>query len=123
MLRRITGQVRRYAVQDAPISEAGIVGTGVGAAIVGMRPIVEIMYADFLLVCLDQICNQAAKINYMSGGQIHVPLVIRTPWVAGEPCRTAFPMPACMGSQLPRAQDRPALHRTGSQGTPQKRDP
>ena len=49
--------------KDAPISEAGIVGTGVGAAIVGMRPIVEIMYADFLLVCMDQICNQAAKIN------------------------------------------------------------
>lgn len=70
--------------KDAPISESAIVGVGIGSAIVGMRPIVEIMYADFLLVCMDQVCNQAAKINYMSGGQIHVPMVIRTPMGGGR---------------------------------------
>lgn len=65
-------------VIDTPISEASFVGAGVGAAIVGMRPVVEILFVDFALLAMDQICNQAAKFGFMSGGQGRVPLVIRT---------------------------------------------
>ena len=64
-------------VRDTPISEAAIVGAGIGAAITGMRPIIELMFADFAAVTLDQIVNQAAKLRYMSGGQITIPLTIR----------------------------------------------
>ena len=70
--------------KDSPISEAGIVGLGVGAALTGCRPVVELMFADFLMVAMDQICNQAAKITYMSGGQCHVPMVIRMPLGGGR---------------------------------------
>ncbi|MBA7496262.1 2-oxoisovalerate dehydrogenase subunit beta [subsurface metagenome] len=65
-------------VKDTPISETAIVGTGIGAAITGLRPIVEIMYIDFTTVCMDQIVNQLAQIHYMTGGMVKVPLVIRT---------------------------------------------
>jgi acetoin:2,6-dichlorophenolindophenol oxidoreductase subunit beta len=64
-------------VRNTPISEAGFVGAGVGAAIAGMRPIVELMYIDFAFVAMDQILNQTAKIHYMFGGMAKVPLVIR----------------------------------------------
>ncbi len=64
-------------VLDTPISEQGFMGMAVGAAMVGMRPIVELMYMDFFLVCADQIFNQAAKMSYMTGGVVNVPLVIR----------------------------------------------
>jgi acetoin:2,6-dichlorophenolindophenol oxidoreductase subunit beta len=70
-------------VRNTPISEAAIVGAGIGAAMAGMRPIVEIMYEDFLTLSLEQIVNQAAKHRYMSGGQIKVPLTIRTQGGAG----------------------------------------
>src|SRR6266436_3454355 len=70
-------------VRNTPISEIAIVGAGIGAAIAGMRPIVEIMYEDFLTLSLEQIVNQAAKHRYMSGGQIKVPLTIRTQGGAG----------------------------------------
>lgn len=70
--------------KDSPISEAGIVGLGVGAALTGMRPVIELMFADFLMVAMDQICNQAAKITYMSGGQVRVPMVIRMPLGGGR---------------------------------------
>jgi pyruvate dehydrogenase E1 component beta subunit len=70
-------------IRNTPISEMAIVGTGIGAAIAGMRPIVEIMYEDFLTLSLEQIVNQAAKHRYMSGGQITVPLTIRTQGGAG----------------------------------------
>jgi pyruvate/2-oxoglutarate/acetoin dehydrogenase E1 component len=70
-------------VRNTPISEMAIVGTGIGAAMQGMRPIVEIMYEDFLTLSLEQIVNQAAKHRYMSGGQIKVPLTIRTQGGAG----------------------------------------
>jgi len=62
---------------DTPISEAGFTGIGVGAAMTGMRPIVDIMFGDFLMIIMDQVANQAAKIHYMSGGKWKVPLVIR----------------------------------------------
>jgi len=70
--------------KDSPISEAGIVGIGIGAAITGLRPIVELMFNDFAMLAMDQICNQAAKITYMSGGQARVPLVIRMPFGGGR---------------------------------------
>ncbi|HTW25643.1 MAG TPA: alpha-ketoacid dehydrogenase subunit beta [Acetobacteraceae bacterium] len=63
---------------DAPISEAGIVGAAVGAAMTGLRPVAELMYVDFLGLALDQLANQAAKIRTMFGGQIGVPMVLRT---------------------------------------------
>lgn len=65
-------------VIDSPISEAGIAGMGVGAAITGMRPIVDIMFGDFTTLTMDQMVNQAAKTHYMSGGKLKVPLVMRT---------------------------------------------
>jgi pyruvate/2-oxoglutarate/acetoin dehydrogenase E1 component len=65
-------------VRDTPISESGFVGLGVGAAMAGMRPVVELLFMDFALVAADQIVNQAAKLRYMSGGTVSVPLVIRT---------------------------------------------
>jgi pyruvate/2-oxoglutarate/acetoin dehydrogenase E1 component len=70
-------------VRNTPISEIAIVGTGIGAAMQGMRPVVEIMYEDFLTLSTEQIVNQAAKHRYMSGGQIKVPLTIRTQGGAG----------------------------------------
>jgi len=70
-------------VRDTPISESAIIGTGVGAAITGMRPVAEIMFGDLTALAMDQIANQAAKICYMFGGQAKCPLVIRTPFGAG----------------------------------------
>ncbi len=65
-------------VIDSPISEAGITGLGVGAAMTGMRPVIDIMFGDFVTLTMDQIVNQAAKVHYMSGGKLKVPMVIRT---------------------------------------------
>ena len=70
-------------VRNTPISEMAIVGAGIGAAIAGMRPIVEIMYQDFTTLAMEQLVSQAAKHRYMSGGQIKVPLTIRTQGGAG----------------------------------------
>jgi pyruvate dehydrogenase E1 component beta subunit len=70
-------------VRNAPISEMAIVGAGIGAAMQGMRPVVEIMYEDFLTLAAEQVINQAAKHRYMSGGQLKVPLTIRTQGGAG----------------------------------------
>jgi pyruvate dehydrogenase E1 component beta subunit len=70
-------------VRDAPISENAIIGVAVGAAITGRRPVAEIMFGDLSALAVDQICNQAAKIRYMFGGQVSVPCVIRTPFGAG----------------------------------------
>ena len=70
-------------VRDTPISESAIVGTAVGAAITGMRPVAEIMFGDLTALAMDQIANQAAKIRYMFGGQAKAPLVIRTPFGGG----------------------------------------
>ncbi|MAP64299.1 MAG: alpha-ketoacid dehydrogenase subunit beta [Microbacterium sp.] len=64
-------------VRDTPISEQAIVGAALGAAVTGLRPVAEVMFADFAAVCFDQIVNQVAKYRYMSGGQLSVPLVIR----------------------------------------------
>jgi acetoin:2,6-dichlorophenolindophenol oxidoreductase subunit beta len=77
----LTGLVDEFGkdrIIDTPISEAGFTGLGVGAAMAGMRPIVDIMFGDFLTIIMDQVVNQAAKIHYMSGGRWKVPMVIRT---------------------------------------------
>lgn len=71
-------------VRDTPISESTIVGAAIGAAITGMRPVAEIMFGDLTTLAMDQIANQAAKLRYMFGGQIKVPLVIRSPLGAGS---------------------------------------
>jgi acetoin:2,6-dichlorophenolindophenol oxidoreductase subunit beta len=76
----LTGLVQEFGparVVDTPISEAGFTGLGVGAAMTGLRPIVDIMFGDFLALVMDQLANQAAKIHYMSGGRWKVPLVVR----------------------------------------------
>ena len=70
-------------VRETPISEEGFVGAGIGAAMLGLRPVVEIMTVNFILIAMDQIINNAAKIRYMFGGEATVPLVIRTPGGAG----------------------------------------
>lgn len=67
-----------HRVIDTPISEAAIVGAAVGAAMTGLRPVAELMYVDFIGMTMDQLANQAAKIRYMFGGQIGVPMVLRT---------------------------------------------
>ncbi|MDQ1753224.1 MAG: 2-oxoisovalerate dehydrogenase component [Pseudonocardiales bacterium] len=71
-------------VLDTPIAETAIMGMGVGAAMAGLRPVVELMYLDFLGVCFDQILNQAAKLRFMTGGAVTVPLVIRTQFGSGH---------------------------------------
>ena len=71
-------------VKDTPLTESVIVGAGVGAALTGMRPIVEIMYIDFMCMAMDSIVNQAAKVKYMFGGHARVPLTIRTAFGAGR---------------------------------------
>lgn len=65
-------------VIDSPIAEAGLLGAAVGAAMAGLRPVAEVMYMDFLTVCLDPIVNQAAKLRYMTGGGVRMPIVFRT---------------------------------------------
>src|SRR5216684_581606 len=86
----LSGLVEEFGtsrILDTPISEAGITGMGVGGAMTGMRPIVDIMFGDFIGLAMDQIVNQAAKVHYMSGGKLKVPLVVRT--TMGATRRTA----------------------------------
>lgn len=71
-------------VRDTPIAEEGFVGAGIGAAMLGLRPVVEIMTINFAIVAMDQIINHAAKIYYMFGGQVPVPMIIRTPGGGGQ---------------------------------------
>jgi pyruvate dehydrogenase E1 component beta subunit len=84
---RITaGMLKKYGgkrVIDTPIAEAGMVGTAIGMAMLGLRPIVEMMTVNFAIVAADQILNHAAKIRYFSGGQVDIPLVVRGPHGAG----------------------------------------
>jgi acetoin:2,6-dichlorophenolindophenol oxidoreductase subunit beta len=77
----LSGLVEEFGTQrviDSPISEAGITGLGLGAAMTGMRPVVDIMFGDFLTLVMDQLGNQAAKVHYMSGGRLKAPLTVRT---------------------------------------------
>ena len=70
-------------VKDTPITESAIIGTAVGAASVGLRPVIELMFVDFIGVALDQLYNQAAKMKYMFGGKAKIPMVLRMPQGAG----------------------------------------
>ncbi len=77
----LSGLVEEFGAErviDTPISEPGFVGLAVGAAMTGSRPIVDLMFGDFLFLVMDQLCNQAAKTHYMSGGKLKVPMVLRT---------------------------------------------
>jgi pyruvate dehydrogenase E1 component beta subunit len=77
----LSGLVEEFGAErviDTPISEAGITGIGLGAAMTGMRPVVDIMFGDFLTLVMDQLVNQAAKVHYMSGGRLRAPLTVRT---------------------------------------------
>lgn len=77
----LSGLVEEFGTErviDTPIAEPGFMGIAVGAAMTGARPIVDLMFGDFLFLIMDQLCNQAAKIHYMSGGKLNVPLVVRT---------------------------------------------
>ena len=77
----LSGLVEEFGTErviDTPISEPGFMGIAVGAAMTGSRPIVDLMFGDFLFLVMDQLCNQAAKTHYMSGGKLSVPLVLRT---------------------------------------------
>jgi len=81
-----TGLLEKYGadrVRDTPISEVGIVGIAVGAALVGMRPVAEMQFSDFTANAMDQLCNQAAKLHFMYGGKAQVPLVLRAPTGSG----------------------------------------
>lgn len=82
-LRATCGLITEFGperVLDTPISEMGFVGAAVGAAMTGLRPIVEIMFVDLIGCCYDQLLNQAAKMHYMTGGQVTVPMVVRLPY-------------------------------------------
>ncbi|MFQ5352246.1 MAG: alpha-ketoacid dehydrogenase subunit beta [Candidatus Binatia bacterium] len=81
--RGLIGRFGTQRVIDTPISEAGFVGMAVGAAATGLRPVVDMMFMDFITVCLDPLMNQAAKLRYMFGGKAKVPLVVRTIMGAG----------------------------------------
>lgn len=78
VLSGLVEEFGRERVVDTPISEPGFMGIAVGAALTGLRPVVDLMFGDFLFLVMDQLCNQAAKMHYMSGGKLNVPLVLRT---------------------------------------------
>ena len=83
LTKGLIGQFGPERIRDTPISEAGFVGAGVGAAATGLRPVVDLMYVGFFGVCADQIVNNAAKIHYMFGGKVKIPLTIMTGIGAG----------------------------------------
>ena len=89
-------------VRDTPIAEEGFVGAAVGAAMLGLRPVVEIMTINFIMLAIDQIVNHAAKIHYMFGGQSKVPMVIRTPG-RRRPAARGDPLPEPGGLVRARA--------------------
>src|ERR1051325_7025216 len=91
VLAGLVDEFGKDRIIDTPISEAGFTGLGVGAAMTGMRPIVDIMFGDFLGIIMDQVANQAAKIHYMSGGKWRVPRVTRA---TGGATRRSAPQPS-----------------------------
>ncbi len=113
------GLLEKYGperVIDTPISEEGFTGIGIGAAMAGLRPIVEWMTLNFSLQAVDQIISNAAKMRYMSGGQFSVPDGIpRTQWPGGISGRAAFPGPAIHLRAFSRPEGGRALHPGGRQ--------
>ena len=116
-------------VIDTPIAEMGFVGAAVGAAMTGLRPIVEVMFVDLIGVCYDQIVNQAAKMHYMMGGQVRLPLVIRTAFGSRGDKRTYGGGAAAQHSQtlysvlahVSGPEGRRAEHRLQRQGPARRR--
>jgi pyruvate dehydrogenase E1 component beta subunit len=95
------GLVQRYGadrVRNTPISEAAITGIATGAALCGLRPVLEIMFIDFATLALDCLVNQAAKYHYMSGGQLAVPMVVRTQSGAAGGARSVLEIRCCSSS-------------------------
>ncbi len=84
VLNGLVEEFGKDRILDTPISEPGFTGLAVGAAMTGMRPVVDIMFGDFSGLIMDQVANQAAKIHYMSGGKLKVPMVLRTTMGAGR---------------------------------------
>jgi pyruvate dehydrogenase E1 component beta subunit len=82
--RGLIDQFGEKRVRNTPIAESAIVGTSVGAAACGLRPVAEVMYIDFIGIAMDQLYNQAAKMRYMFGGKIKIPMVLRSPFGAGR---------------------------------------
>ena len=110
-------------VRNTPISEAAICGIAVGPAQSGLRPVVEIMFVDFLTLALDQLVNQAAKAHFMSGGQLEVPLVLRTQGGAGPARgRAALAEPRGVADARARAQGGDAEHRRRRRRPARERD-
>src|SRR5690606_27411722 len=81
--RGLVGEFGRRRVIDTPLAETALMGAAVGAAACGLRPIVELMFIDFIGTCLDPILNQGSRLRYMSNGQVAVPLVVRSTYGAG----------------------------------------
>ena len=90
-------------VIDTPLAESSIVGIGIGLALAGLRPVVEIQFADFMHSAFDQLVSEAAKIHYRSNGDFHVPMVVRAPWGGGGH-RGALPLPGHRGLLRPRGR-------------------
>ena len=99
-----------WRVRDAPIAELGFAGLGVGAAMAGLRPIVEFMTWNFALLAIDEVVNAAAKMFQMSGGQYNVPIVFRGPGGAGVPAEKAAASPESQEATPTKTKTRPPLH-------------
>ena len=115
--RGLLEQFGEQRVKDTPISEAAIIGAAIGAAIGGMRPVAEIQYADFMTCAMDQIVNQAAKIRLISGGQVTLPLVIRTPLGSTTRGGTTWAKPGSLVHAYTGAESCSALYSLRCQGT------
>ena len=123
MLKGLVDEFGKDRIIDTPISEAGFTGLGVGAAMTGMRPIVDIMFGDFLTLIMDQMVNQAAKIHYMSGGKWKVPMVIRATMGATRRLGgAALAVAARVAEPHPRPEGGHSLDAVRRQGTPQGGD-
>ena len=101
--RGLIGRFGPERVIDTPISEMGFMGMAVGAAATGLRPVAELMFMDFIGVCLDPLLNQAAKLRYMFGGRAKVPLVVRT--LIGAGFRAAAQHSQSLYGLTPRSRD------------------
>ena len=106
---------------DTPISEKAIAGAATGAALMGMRPIADMQYADFLFECMDELVNQAAKMRYMSGGKLSVPLVMRAPVGTTQSRRATRTVSGELLHARPRLEGGLCLGRLQRQGHPQER--
>lgn len=104
-------------VRDTPISEGAIIGAAVGSAATGLRPIAELMFCDFLTVGMDQLVNQAAKMRYMFGGKISMPMVVRLPAAPGvSAAGPALPVPGGMGHPCAGPEGCLSFHSAGRTG-------